>query len=364
MNELVDSLIYQPDHSQKEFIPQSLLKSEPLASIINPGNFSDSGKVFTIDKERTVNIFAVGEINNSLITGNHVKYIPFDRAELYFDLKNDKSREFRSGDDDRQFVLSYGLPNIEGLNFVSDDVKVEMNEPTPKQYVFEMRLSWKSLGFVKPVVGRKIGFNSRIIDNDYPDERSDIKFINRPKLINLFGTEANLFNPSLYGTLLLDGDVKSAVDKHVIASQKLEINKPKIDGKKDMLWEQVMPVNINTVIKGKIEGQQDLNATIRSCWDSNYLYFLIEVTDDRKVFFNGLMDYGWIEDMKGNIKWLMSTVTAGYAGGAAKNQIIVSKLSLPPGKYKLRYITDESHAFGNWNAPPPITPFYGIAVYK
>lgn len=53
-----------------------------------------------------------------------------------------------------------------------------------------------------------------------------------------------------------------------------------------------------------------------------------------------MFDYGWIEDDKGSRVWEMQ------------------------GNYKLRYKTDDSHAFDHWNSLPPDINCLGIAVYK
>jgi len=46
-----------------------------------------------------------------------------------------------------------------------------------------------------------------------------------------------------------------------------------------------------------------------------------------------------------------------------KNRLIDARITLPAGNYRLRYKTDDSHSFDNWNAFPPSINFWGIAVY-
>jgi hypothetical protein len=38
-------------------------------------------------------------------------------------------------------------------------------------------------------------------------------------------------------------------------------------------------------------------------------------------------------------------------------------ITLAAGRYKLRYKSDDSHSFANWNALPPDINFWGIAIY-
>jgi hypothetical protein len=52
------------------------------------------------------------------------------------------------------------------------------------------------------------------------------------------------------------------------------------------------------------------------------------------------------------------------AGGAVKNRLFDEMVSLPKGTYTLRFKTDESHAYGDWNDDPPFDPeHYGVTVY-
>jgi hypothetical protein len=77
-------------------------------------------------------------------------------------------------------------------------------------------------------------------------------------------------------------------------------------------------------------------------------------------------DYGWIENAKtGHHVWEMTYRITEHAGGAAKNRRFEGRLKLPPGEYVLRYETDGSHSFGDWNAAPPDDPeAWGITVYR
>jgi hypothetical protein len=53
-----------------------------------------------------------------------------------------------------------------------------------------------------------------------------------------------------------------------------------------------------------------------------------------------------------------------HAGGASKNRMADEVVNLPKGRYTLRFRTDDSHAFGQWNSPAPWDPGrYGVTVY-
>ena len=77
-------------------------------------------------------------------------------------------------------------------------------------------------------------------------------------------------------------------------------------------------------------------------------------------------DFGWIENGKtGDQVWRMEYPSTRPAGGAEKNRLVDSTLTLQPGRYVLHYQTDDSHAFGAWNADPPDDPeSWGITVRK
>jgi len=77
-----------------------------------------------------------------------------------------------------------------------------------------------------------------------------------------------------------------------------------------------------------------------------------------------MFDYGWIESADtGKAVWEMKAPDTTHAGGAGKNRKADAIITLPAGKYKLRYKSDDSHSFDNWNGLPPDINFWGIALY-
>jgi hypothetical protein len=77
-----------------------------------------------------------------------------------------------------------------------------------------------------------------------------------------------------------------------------------------------------------------------------------------------MYDYGWIENAEtGETVWEMTYRKTTHAGGASKNRIFDGAIRLPAGRYELRYESDGSHAYGDWNADPPDDPEgWGITV--
>ena len=81
---------------------------------------------------------------------------------------------------------------------------------------------------------------------------------------------------------------------------------------------------------------------------------------------NDMYDYGWIEEAgSARVVWEMTYRTTDRAGGARKNRRFDGTLSLPSGDYVLRYESDGSHSFGDWNADPPDDPAgWGVTIYR
>ncbi|MCA0445075.1 MAG: SpoIIE family protein phosphatase [Bacteroidetes bacterium] len=76
-------------------------------------------------------------------------------------------------------------------------------------------------------------------------------------------------------------------------------------------------------------------------------------------------DFGWLEDSTGKIIWTADKIqNTFYAGGGYKNRLALGALSLPKGKYKLNYVSDVGHSYGNFNVvSPPDSVWYGIQVH-
>jgi len=79
-----------------------------------------------------------------------------------------------------------------------------------------------------------------------------------------------------------------------------------------------------------------------------------------------MFDYGWIEkESNGEHVWEMSYGMTFHAGGARKNRIVNTTILLDKGKYKLRYTSDDSHSYENWNSDPPDDrTMWGITLYE
>jgi len=110
-----------------------------------------------------------------------------------------------------------------------------------------------------------------------------------------------------------------------------------------------------------IEDDQDTSQIIKIKEPGNYIIVSVGEGDIR-----GLYDYGWLENNSNEIVWTAQNFQKSFhAGGAEKNRIEISRIKLSAGTYKLRYISDDSHSYGEWNdAKPNLTTLYGTVLFK
>jgi hypothetical protein len=78
----------------------------------------------------------------------------------------------------------------------------------------------------------------------------------------------------------------------------------------------------------------------------------------------GMFDYAWIVNAHTRAPvWTMTYDITEHAGGTDKNRLYDGTIRLEPGSYVVSYTSDDSHAFGDWNAGPPIDrDYWGITV--
>lgn len=85
-----------------------------------------------------------------------------------------------------------------------------------------------------------------------------------------------------------------------------------------------------------------------------------------EVSMSGRYDYGWIERAEnGEIVWEMNWQNTRPAGGDDVNRIFDGAVELEPGTYIVRFRTDFSHAFGDFDGRAPHTPqAWGIRISR
>ena len=122
------------------------------------------------------------------------------------------------------------------------------------------------------------------------------------------------------------------------------------------------------------EAEKDVIAQIVKVSDDKHLSktFTLDRSTKVRIYAIGegqnreMYDYGWIEDANtGRTVWEMTYNMTSNAGGARKNRMVSTSVLLDKGSYELRYETDGSHSFNDWNADPPEDrAHWGITLYK
>ncbi len=85
-----------------------------------------------------------------------------------------------------------------------------------------------------------------------------------------------------------------------------------------------------------------------------------------EAYWEPVADTAWLMREKNEKPvWQMSLAESRHAGGNIKNRWQFQALTLEPGRYNIHYRTDDSHAFGVWNAFPPKRPdWWGVQIWE
>ena len=107
--------------------------------------------------------------------------------------------------------------------------------------------------------------------------------------------------------------------------------------------------------------------------DERFLKKYITVKNDAKIKLvclgegrkKSVFDYGWIYDLDRHERiWSMEPRKSDWAGGGEKNIEEYEELTLPKGNYAVYYVTDDSHAYSDWNTLPPDDPqMWGLTIW-
>ena len=79
-----------------------------------------------------------------------------------------------------------------------------------------------------------------------------------------------------------------------------------------------------------------------------------------------MYDYGWIDDAEtGETVWEMTYRMTRHGGGDRKNRMVDTDIQLEAGRYRAFFTTDDSHSFPDFNASRPDQPQkWGITITK
>jgi hypothetical protein len=327
-----------------------ILKGNPYAVIKNVGDYANIKRTFHLNKDTSVTIFAVGEYVKTL----EMNPWEYDNTELYFDMKNEKKQSFNV-EDDRQLRFDYDYPEITGMFQSVENIEFIQADPTDNSYLFEIKLPWKTLGFIEPLPGTKIGFDITVADND--GTRRHGALVWNSKL-----NEMPWINTSVYGTLILTDELTPEEKDSVCYSMRIK-DLFAIDGHVMNKWSNAPKYEIRNLHLGNISDNNDLSARFCTKWDIENLYFLVEVHDNHKNSIPYSADYGWIENEERDTVWIMKMNETQHAGGAESNKFVNISIPLTQGNYTLYYKSNLQNSMHRWIREAPDICYYGIAVY-
>jgi hypothetical protein len=369
INKNVTPILEEPAKHQADtlnrnapFINRKYKDIKPLAQLINMPNYADLSTAFEVIKNEKAHIYAVGEMINSLANVKRKYFLANEDIEFYFNLKNDKSDFCNKKRDNQQYIFTIVEGYTGGINSIKKGLTFKTSiDSVNNKYWAEIKIPWKNLGCIHPRNELEIGFDIALAHNYcglFQDKK--IAWTNSKDIM--------LSTTKCYGTLVLKSQSTSEIKSGFIYS----IYKDS----ETLSTNSLSTIKVDKVVAGEVNEKHNFFSIVKSSWDKSNLYFLIEthegipyykqryITPEKRNKLQTFADYGWIEDDKGNTVWNMNVLHSKYAGGSVKNQKIDTTIFLKAGKYILKYHTDESHSYNNWDDDPPKTPFYGIKVYK
>ena len=326
------------------FVQKKYLSIQPLAEIINQPIISHKDTSFTINAKTKVEIYCTGEldINWSTVPENYL--FKGDDLELFFGKGLEPSPVILPLNplDKSKDTLINGIRFVGGYN---DDLR---------KYEVQAEIPWEMVASERLKVGDTVRLNAAVADNDD-------KIKQKAKLVWIGKKDPLYEKARMLGNLILSDDVAQKGTK--IAYE----NSPRSTKSEDY-----STIDFKNLAFGAINKMEDLSVKIKATWSPLNLCLFFEIKDSqpRSADFeqirqsNSFHDYAVITNAKGEDVWNMKFGESKHSGGAFKNRKFNSIITLPPGRYTAKYVTDESHSWGNWDDSPPATIFYGIVIYR
>ncbi|MDR6942946.1 hypothetical protein [Mucilaginibacter pocheonensis] len=352
-------LLEDDRNGNNHLIKKQYVNDEPVAEIINLPAYTDKDTTFRLIKPTKLQLYAVSELNPDLATVPRRYFFKNDDVEINFGCNSCNKMSVK-----RSFVYPWidsttskdtSQYKKEGTNYFCF-----YNKSNHCYYAF-ITIPWKALNFQKVQQGSTLNFDIAVGDND-----DNMK---QKAKIAWYSNEDPLYSPKLKGGISFDNTKSTQNNSSAIRS--MYSNRPLLTDTAQ--WKKRKSTGINHVVLGGTNfDRADLSASFQTAWNDEGIYFLVKVADSKKgqVFSRNLLrsstfaDQCQIVNTKGDMLWEINAFYSHYVGGALKNQAVDTTLLLPAGTYHLKYKTDESHNWANWDDRPPNTIFYGVVLYK
>ncbi len=162
--------------------------------------------------------------------------------------------------------------------------------------------------------------------------------------ITVFPADSRSFNQDAFELLALEG-----VEADISVSETLEL----ADDAAATTAEQIVRFDA-------VGNDSDLSQAFELESESK-----LRIVAQGELSSGGRYDYGWIEHQEtGERVWEMTVQNTRYAGGEDRNRRFEGLITLPAGAYLARYISDFSHAFGDFGEGEPDSPQdWGMRIF-
>ncbi|PTR01148.1 carbohydrate binding protein with CBM9 domain [Mucilaginibacter yixingensis] len=338
-------------------IDKKFFAAEPVAQLINMPALTSLDTTFNLQEATRLHIYGVGEMDIELSQQPTSYLYKSDDIELFFNHATSGSQQsfayvFNWKDTPHHVdSISYKLKNA-----FFDARYIERGGV----YYSLVRVPYKELVSTPSLDKQSLNFDIGIGDND--------NGLSKKAKLAWNSAVDPMLSSNTRGQLVFATNKKLADSAHrMISYFHADLNPLNAAS-----WAHIPNYYITKLVYGHVKDTNDLSSSVQTYWDAQNINFLFRIKDAQKnqaslsnILRNPNMhDLGWIEDDKGKTVWTMNILYTRHAGGANKNRQIDTVISLKPGHYHLKYLTDESHSWNNWDDQPPSTPFYGIVVYK
>lgn len=324
-------------------VPVEYLKTVPIAEINLVHDQSDISETFVLKNDEDIRVFGVGEFLYDYIQHPTQE----DNVSIYISAVGEAAKTVTFIYGNR--AVFGDLDSFKGIDFRFVDTG-------PDHYQTEVKLPWSVMGVKSVSAGSEVDMEIAVTDKSGKM---------KPGRRTLSGQQTDISDSAMKLTRLVLAYGKQIPDTtdNMVAFYADEA--PIIDGLDDAVWSRSDRYQIKGSEAAAVRAVPDVAKVL---WDSTNLYVLVQISDHSKttvpsLFVNG--DFGWIVDHStGNVQWSMEAKNTKYAGGAFKNRYIDTTLRLKAGEYILRYTSDESGSYGNWNDNRPESSVYGIVLFR